>query len=94
MKKMIIASAFAIAAAISFAPATQAANLTIQLGDSHRDHHGRDVVIGRDHDHHRDHDRHHDRVVRHHDSRHHCRTKKVITHHHGKRVVRETKVCG
>lgn len=80
MRKLLIASAFAIAASLSFGVGAQAASLTIHTGPG--------PVV-----HYRHHHRHHRHWARWHRRHHHCYTKTVVIKHHGHRTVRRTRVC-
>lgn len=89
MRKLIIAAAVALTASISFGAVAEAAGIAVVIGDHDRDHYR--------HDHrywHRDY--HHDRreIYRVQHRRHaDCVVRKVVSHHHGRRVVEKTRIC-
>ncbi|MCB8837849.1 hypothetical protein [Aurantimonas sp. VKM B-3413] len=82
MRRLLLASALALTASLSFGASAQAAGVTVVIGDHHpdhvRDHHRRPVTH---------------RERRHMARAHDCFTKKVVTRQHGRKVVKTTKVC-
>ncbi len=84
MKNLLLAAAIAVSSILPFATPSEAASVTVRTVER-VDHRGGHRV-----DHRHGHRERHMRP-RHHRER--CVVKKVRTHHHGRTVVRTTRVC-
>ena len=80
MKNLLLAAAIAVSSILPFASASEAASVTVRTVE--RVDHRVDHRHG-----------HRDRHVRPRHHRERCVVKKVRTHHHGRTVVRTTRVC-
>lgn len=85
MKNLVLAAVIAVSSILPFATASEAASVTVRTVER-VDHRGDYHRV----DHRHGHRGHHARP-RHH--REKCVVKKVRTHHHGRTVVRTTRVC-
>lgn len=86
MRKLIFASAVALGASLTLGASASYADVTVRLGDNdhyhHYHHYHHDHVIGRVDDGYYHHRHHRD-----------CMTKTVVTHRHGDRIVKKTRIC-